>query len=177
MSVAQPPSPIPPAPARENREITIISHSNLFYWWPVWAVGFLLGALSLASNYRMALVPKDTKAFDHAEVTITKKTDGNETKTTYKNQEVLLVDPEKGHHLPRGREEMDLTKPPEDPWVHMWPTKGFGVLFTAVLLLVIVITNVPLRGMWSVMVIVTIILLSVIFALAGWWGPILYHLG
>jgi hypothetical protein len=47
------------------------------------------------------------------------------------------------------------------------------VLFTTVLVLVIVITNVPLRGMWSVMVITLVILLSVIFGLAGWWDPIL----
>src|SRR5262249_27695669 len=37
---------------------------------------------------------------------------------------------------------------------------------------VVVITNVPLRGMWSVVVILTIIMLSVIFALAGWWERI-----
>jgi hypothetical protein len=129
----------------------------------------------------MAVVPKDTKAFAHATVTITEKTDGKQTETTFKDREVLVVDPDgKGHgHLPRPREEKgtDLSKPPEDPWMHMAPYKGFGVLFAAVLLLVIVITNVPLRGMWSVMIIVLGILLAVIFALADLWGPILYHLG
>jgi hypothetical protein len=28
------------------REVRIISHSGLFYWWPVWAVGFLFAALT-----------------------------------------------------------------------------------------------------------------------------------
>src|SRR5262249_23652361 len=44
----------------------------------------------------------------------------------------------------------------------------YGVIFLITLLLVIVITNVPLRGMWSVVVIVTLILLSVILGLAHW---------
>jgi hypothetical protein len=51
--------------------------------------------------------------------------------------------------------------------------KNLGVLFCVTLLLVITITNVPLRGMWSVVVIIVIIMLSVIFALAGWWETIL----
>ena len=37
------------------------------------------------------------------------------------------------------------------------------------MLLVIFITNVPLRGMWSLMVIIVVISLSIIFALADWW--------
>src|SRR6516165_7171225 len=31
---------------RRPGEITIISHSNLFYWWPVWAVGFLMAGFT-----------------------------------------------------------------------------------------------------------------------------------
>jgi hypothetical protein len=36
----------------------------------------------------------------------------------------------------------------------------------------IIITNVPLRGMWSLLVIVALIMLSVIFWLADWWEAI-----
>ena len=43
-----------------------------------------------------------------------------------------------------------------------------------VLLLVIFITNVPLRGMWSAVVIVLIVLWPIIFELAGFWEPILH---
>ncbi len=46
MSVAQPQNPRA-ARRGHNRQVTIVSHSTLFYWWPVWAVGFLLGILSL----------------------------------------------------------------------------------------------------------------------------------
>ena len=55
-------------------------------------------------------------------------------------------------------------------------TGTYGVIFLITLLLVIVITNVPLRGMWSVVVIITIILLSIIFGLAGWWEKIIHAL-
>src|SRR5436309_3428931 len=53
--------------------------------------------------------------------------------------------------------------------LHMSPSQYPGVIWAITLLLVIVITNVPLRGMWSVVVIVTFILFSVIFYLAGIW--------
>ena len=41
------------------------------------------------------------------------------------------------------------------------------------LLLVIFITNVPLRGLWSVIVIVLILSMVIIFAILGWWEHIL----
>ena len=43
-------------------------------------------------------------------------------------------------------------------------------------MLVIVITNVPLRGMWSFVIVLLVFLLSIIFALAGWWEQILHTL-
>ena len=55
-------------------------------------------------------------------------------------------------------------------------SKNLGVLFCVVLLLVIVITNIPLRGLWSVIVIVFIISLAIIFALLEWWEKILHYL-
>ena len=35
----------------------VISHSNLFYWWPVWAAGFILGLVSWFDGGRMAVLP------------------------------------------------------------------------------------------------------------------------
>jgi hypothetical protein len=55
-------------------------------------------------------------------------------------------------------------------------SKSYGVIFCVTLLICIVITNVPLRGMWSLVVIITVIMLSVIFALAGWWEYIFTYL-
>src|SRR5262249_51213592 len=65
---------------------------------------------------------------------------------------------------------------PQQPKVRMAQNKNLGVIFCITLLLVIVITNVPLRGMWSVVVIITIILVSVILALAGLWEKIVTEL-
>ena len=52
-------------------------------------------------------------------------------------------------------------------------SKNVGVLFSIVLLLVIAITNIPLRGLWSVIVIVFIIFMSIILALLNAWERIL----
>src|SRR5207244_8841642 len=61
--------------------------------------------------------------------------------------------------------------------LHMTRSKNPGVLFCIVLLLVVVITNIPLRGLWSVVVIITIVLLSVIFALMNVWEHLLQYIG
>jgi hypothetical protein len=54
---------------------------------------------------------------------------------------------------------------------------GYGVVFVTVLLLVIFITNVPIRGLAAVVVVVTLLFTSIILALAGWWDDILDALG
>lgn len=167
MSVAQPQTP-PSKPAANNREIMIVSHSTLFYWWPVWAVAAILGVLSIWGA-RMAVVPNGTRAVRGVEVPII----GNDGKEKLEKREVLIL-PE-GKHLPT-EDPSDPNSPPRDPRLHIHPSKSLGVLFTTVLLLVIVITNVPLRGMWSFMVILVVIALSIIFALAGWWDAILRQL-
>src|SRR5436190_6498706 len=43
------------------REMRVYSHSTLFYWWPVWAVGFLMAMLTFLDGDRMLLVPSRTE--------------------------------------------------------------------------------------------------------------------
>ena len=50
---------------------------------------------------------------------------------------------------------------------------GYGVVFIVVLLLVVFITNVPIRGLWSVIAILTVLLVTILLALADWWDDIL----
>jgi hypothetical protein len=140
---------------RGNAEIRIVSHSNLFYWWPVWAVGFIIALLARIDGHRMVIVPPGTTEEHRQQI------QGREGTV-----DVLILPKGKG----AGEDEQRL------PMVHVTGYKGYGVVFAIVLLLVIVITNVPLRGLWSVTVIVTIVLLSIIFSLAGWWEPILNNL-
>jgi hypothetical protein len=155
MSTASQPS-APPAAA--PREIKIVSHAPLFYWWPVWAIGFLMALLTYLDGDRLAIVPAGTKAVTDQEIPGEGRCD------------VLIVPA--GGHLPADRATGTVT----DPTVHVARRAGYGVIFTLVLLLVIFITNVPLRGMWSVVALVTLLLLSIIFALAGWWEDILEFL-
>lgn len=173
-----PSAPPPPAPlmqpgptTRAPDEITIVSHSNLFYWWPVWAVGCLLAILTYIDNHLMAILPAHTEARRNAQITLDKANGDKETIT----RDVLIL-PAKAH-LPPQDPAAGAESPPEQPRLHIAKRSSYGVLFATVLLLVIVITNVPLRGMWSVVVIITIILLSIILALAGWWETILRTFG
>jgi hypothetical protein len=161
MSVAQP-QPPSSKPAADNREITIVSHSTLFYWWPVWAIGFLLGILSYFSGWRMVAVPSGTVPVE-ASAVVTPTED-------LKDREVLVLPPRDKKH-----QESWLDEKPTR--LHAYPSKNLGVFYVTVLLLVLVFTNVPLRGMWSWMVIFILVALSIIFALADWWGSILAAFG
>ena len=59
----RPPKPAPPRAKKEPNEITVYSHSNLFYWWPVWLCGFIVAIVTWATGAVMAVVPADSEAF------------------------------------------------------------------------------------------------------------------
>ena len=149
--------------ATDLQEIKIVSHSNLFYWWPLWAVGFIMALLTWFDGRMMAIVPKDTIALRHATV--------RSVEQTYDDRDVLVA-PQGLRLPPRGADV-----PPTTPHLRMASNTSYGVIYSFVLILLIVITNVPLRGMWSVAVIMVIIFMTIIFALADWWTPILDALG
>ncbi len=153
----------PPGAGTDQAEIRIVSHSNLFYWWPVWAIGFLLGMLSYFDGHRLAIVPNGTQVMRDAKVGGVEGT-----------HEILVL-PEGKHVMPArpARGDQQLGEPPH----HIAASKSYGVLYAFVLLLVIVITNVPLRGLWSVVVIITLVMLAIIFQLSGFWETILDALG
>jgi hypothetical protein len=168
MSTQTPQPPVPPSRpgAQDEVEIKIISHSNLFYWWPVWAVGYLLAILTWLDPYVLAVVPKGTEGFRAVQLE-------NQQKGTKDKVEALIVPKaektEKQKHLPPVDK---LDEEPEKPHLDISHQGTYGVIFASVLILVIVITNVPLRGMWSFMVIVLVILLITILSLFGVWDQI-----
>jgi hypothetical protein len=152
--------PVPPTPVvveapTEPREIRIFSHSSLFYWWPVWAVGFLMAILTFAAGERLAFVPAGTQA------------EQGKTVEGYEGPRDVLVVP-KGKKLLTDPDGQQL-----QPKLHIAPSKNLGVLYATVLLLIVVISHVPLRGLWSVLLVLFILLIVVILALAGWWERIL----
>jgi hypothetical protein len=132
------------------RKVRIVAHSMIFYWWPVWAVGLLLAGLTGLGGHCLAIVPAGTQAVEGID-------GGRET----------LVLPA-GAHLPRDPD----TGKPREPTLRVASRSGYGVVFIVVLFLVIFITNVPIRGLWSVIVVLTVLLGTIILALAGWWDDI-----
>jgi hypothetical protein len=118
------------------REVRIVAHSMLFYWWPVWAVGLLVAGLTWLGGHYLAIVPAGTQVVEGF--------DGGGD---------ALVLPA-GAHLPKD----PATGKPREPAFRVASRSGYGVVFIVVLLLVIFITNVPIRGLWSVIVIITVVL-------------------
>jgi hypothetical protein len=137
------------------REVRIVAHTTLFYWWPVWAAGLLLAGLTWLDGHRLAIVPAGTQVVEGF--------DGG--------REALVLPA--GAHLPKDPD----TGKPRAPTLRVASRSGYGVFFIVLVLLVVFITNVPIRGLWSVIVVLTVLLGTVILALAGWWDDILEAAG
>lgn len=162
----QPTSSTPAAP----KELRLISHSSLFYWWPVWAVGFVLALLTYIQGQGMKVIPLDSKVHENAYVLIpTREVPKDTTWDNVPKDARGNTDDLKARTvitLPTGSTVDDEHK------LRTSPSGSLGVIFLAVLMVVIIITNVPLRGMWSVLVMVTAVLLALLFAAMGWWEDI-----
>jgi hypothetical protein len=137
-------------------EVVVISHSPLFYWWPVWAVGFLMAWLTYLHGHQVAFVPPGTVAEKGRQV------------EGYDGPRDVLVAPA-GQSLPAASEPDEL----KQPRLRMAASNDLGIIWALTLCLVIVLSNVPLRGLWSLIVILVLVFTTVLFALLGWWDPIL----
>jgi hypothetical protein len=159
--------PAPPGDtgARATDKIVVYRHSHLFYWWPVWALGFLFAAVTYFDDMHLAIVPAYTDAVENMVVIV-----NGEKKVRH----VLILDEaQKGHwkhKTEEGKEEI------VQPTIFITHYKTVGSIYVIVLLLVITITNVTVRGLWTVFVLVSIIMLTFIFAAAGWWEIIFHRL-
>jgi hypothetical protein len=164
MSTAPPVQPVVSVPASEakpKREVVVVSHSSLFYWWPVWVLGYIMAGITLLDHHYMTTVPSGAAMYAEASGTLKGKTGEKQEvqSSTLTKQDVIVAADEKSRF--------------EEPHLYMTSRRYLGVVYSIVLLLVITITNVPLRGLWSVIVIVVIVMLSIIFALMGIWEDIL----
>ena len=113
--------------ALEPRELRIYGHTAMFYWWPVWVTGFLMALLTWTNGTRVALVP---------------------AKAEYDPQANVIHVPQ-GFKLPLSGRPADMSQDGKQFAERMYPDKRLGVIFSLVLFLVILITNVPLRGVSS----------------------------
>jgi hypothetical protein len=162
-----PPAPPKDAPTRATERVVVYRHSNLFYWWPIWALGYLFALITYFQDGHLAVVPAGTEAAADRKVQV-------DEKGTMEVRDVLIL--KKDMKLPLYMdEEGDLW--PVEPVIFISRSRALGSIFTVVLLIVITITSVSIRGLWTVFVFVSVIMLTLIFAAAGWWDIIFHKLG
>jgi hypothetical protein len=78
-----------------------------------------------------------------------------------------------GQSLPAATDAGDFMR----PRFRMAISNSPGVIWAMTLCLVIVVTHLKLRGLWSVVVASFVIFGTILFALMGWWDPIFRTLG
>lgn len=129
------------------RELRIYGHSPLFYWWPVWVVGFICAAVTYFQEGRLAIVPEGA-VYEESEHRI-------------------LLPPDKSDSPVLEDLKQDRT-----PHVRMHHSKSLGVIFSIVLFVVILITNMPLRGLSSAIAISVILIITLLFTTLHWWDTL-----
>jgi hypothetical protein len=147
-------------------QVVVYQHSSLFYWWPVWFFGFLFAAISYLGDRHMAIVPAGTKAVADVEIT-------NEKGETVKH-DVLILDKGEKHLTHKDDNEKDVIT---QPTIYVSHYRSLGMIYLFVLLIVIFITNITLRGQWSLVVVITLTMIAIILWLAHGWEPIFQRLG
>jgi hypothetical protein len=146
-------NPTSPALASEpERLIKVVSHTGLLYWWPVWLVGFILSALTYFDGSRLAIVPEGTKV-------------------TPKGEAVFEVTVPDSASLKQAAQA--TAKGQEAFPVRVSSSRDDGMVFIVVLLLVIFGSNVPLRGLWSLVAILAVLVVTLLMAGLHLWGEIL----
>ena len=174
MSTEPPPSritlPPPTGAISKHSEIKVISHSSLFYWWPVWALAFFMAIWTWAENRRLAIVPAHTA--------VTLLPDGS---YLLKPPEGKAVRPPEGQQAPMStlpsaaieseqnekygqNRETFPARVSQESWL--------GAAFVVGLILTIIITNVPLRGLWSFITLIMIVLVVLVISLFKVWDKI-----
>jgi hypothetical protein len=136
-------------------ELVVISHSPLFYWWPVWAVGFVMAGISYWSGDLVAFVPPGTRAEQKVEV-----------QGSAGPRDILIAPAERP--LP-SIETGELAQ----PRLRMSASNSLGIVWAITFCMVAIITNVCLRGLWSVILIIVLGFTTVLLAILELWDPIL----
>jgi hypothetical protein len=97
-------------------EVRLVSHSNVFYPWPAWVIGYLLAIVSYFEGDTVTLASGMVQ------------------------------------------------------YIH--PGNSLGLMFVATIVLLIIFTNAQLRGIYSVMTLVTLGFVALLLAWLGWWDDI-----
>jgi len=144
-----------------DEEIRVYGHSNLLYWWPVWALGFLFAFLTYLDGHVMAVVPSGTQV-EQGQVLA-----GHDGQP----RDVLVAPPGQAVSVPSPRDGNPTPK------LMVAASNNYGVVFIAAILLSVIVTNFIFRGLLSVLVVAGLAVAILIVALAGWWDDVLGWLG
>jgi hypothetical protein len=150
-----------PPTSRGPREIKLVSHSPIFYWWPIWLLGYVMALVTLFENHRLAIVPANSEL---------RAIQKDEEKTRYE-----LTVPNPPTKSLNAAEEATVAAQGESARPQPFKTRisqkaWMGPLYCVILLLTILITNVPMRGLWSFLVILMLLVLALVISLVpnGW---------
>jgi len=146
----------PSAVPGEVQVIRIYGHSMIFYFWPLWVFGYVFAFWTwLSDTY---LLPVNLHELEkHQEMTVTIAKENSHSRIIARLGKAQDKDPQRPDRIVRERIASD---------------KNPGVLYTLLLLLVIFITNVPLRGLLSLVAVLFLVALSIFFAYMNWWEDI-----
>ena len=134
----------------------------LFYWWPIWLLGFIMALVTYIEDHRLAVLPNGA--------TVSKIRE--DEKSAY--YELGIV---KGTETKSLADAVERSKPVpgSDNRAAVFPTRvsqkiWMAPVFCVVLLLTVVITNVPLRGLWSFLVLLMFLVIALLISLIpdGW---------
>lgn len=151
--------PAMPSNAVMPTELRLHSHSSIFYWWPVWFFGLLFSLLTYFNGSHLAIVPSGSTITEVNEAEIGKPS----TRINVPGKPENLWD-----------DSVDSAdKSARTPKIRISNKEWMGPFFTMILLMVIFITNVPLRGTLSIIAIMTVMVVVLLISLAGWWGAIM----
>lgn len=136
----------------------------LFYWWPIWGLGFVMFFITYFDNTRLAIVPHGSK------LTELRKDDKGtiyELAVTHPTRSLERAEErtKEAARVPGSSEEAFRTRISERAWM--------GPIFCVVMLLTVIITNVPLRGLWSFLVLMLLVIVALIITVAGAWDDVL----
>jgi hypothetical protein len=156
MSTSAEPTALASSPGTDP-VIKVVSHTGLLYWWPVWLVGFVLSGLTYLDGSRMAIVPEGTKV-----------------KAVGPKAYELTVPDRPGASLVQAEE---ATARDQNAFpLRVSASRNYGMVYLVVLLLVIFGTNAPMRGLWSVVMILFLFLVTLLLAYFNAWDWILDRL-
>ena len=156
-----------PSPGSEKEKkidfIQVYGHSNLLYWWPVWAVCFGMALWTYLDGSQMAVLPRHTDVSADA--------DGREVLTLPPGQTHDTAVPDEGTRA--GRMVRRLV--PSQMTVSRSNTPG--LIFALTVLLTALVSSLTLRGLVSIIAIVTIVVVVLALALLGLWDRVFAFFG